>query len=225
MKDNFVVSQTIPYFSGMSEYIGKALVGCEESQAVTKELRRRGWEAFSCDILDCSGGKPEWHIKGDIRNQLTTYYDLVIFHPPCTRLTNTGVCWLHKRNLWADLDAAAAFFNLRHEFNSPLVATENPIPHKYAVAKIGRYTQIIHPHQHGHPESKATCLWLKGLPDIVKTNDVKAEMMALPDNQRQRLHYLPPSPDRAKLRSKTYPGIAAAMADQWTDYYLALQVP
>jgi len=225
MKDNFALSQTIPYFSGMSEYIGKALVGYEESQTVTKELRRRGWEAFSCDTEDCSGGRPDWHIKGDIRNQLTTYYDLVIFHPPCTRLTNSGVRWLAPRNLWADLDSAAAFFNLRHEFNSLLVAAENPIPHKYAVDKIGRYTQIIRPREYGERKLKATCLWLKGLPALKPTNIIDLPTDKEELKQWAEVHRCPPGPDRAKLRSKTYPGIAAAMADQWTDHYLALQVP
>ncbi len=141
----------------------KVLVACEESQTVCKAFRALGHEAFSCDLQDCSGGHPEWHYKTDVRELLTEKFDLVIFHPTCTRLTNSGVVWLHKRNLWNDLDLACEFFNLRHKFNSDKVATENPIPHKYAVEKIGKYSQLIQPYQFGHKERKATCLWLKGL--------------------------------------------------------------
>ena len=193
----------------------KVLVACEESQAVTIAFRERGHEAYSCDILDCSGGHPEWHIKADIRTLLKDYFDLVIFHPVCTRLTNSGVMWLEKRNLWDDLDRAIEFFNLRHQFNSPKVATENPIPHKYAISGIGKYNQIIQPYQFGHPERKATCLWLKRLPLLKETNNVYEQMKKLPKNQAQRIHYIPPGPERARLRSKTFPGIAKAMAEQW----------
>lgn len=195
----------------------KILVACEESQAVCIAFRERGHEAYSCDILDCSGGHPEWHIKADIRTLLKDYFDLVIFHPVCTRLTNSGVMWLEKRNLWDDLDSAIEFFNLRHQFNSPKVATENPIPHKYAISGIGKYNQIIQPYQFGHPERKATCLWLKGLPLLKETNNVYEQMKKLPKNQAQRIHYIPPGPERARLRSKTFPGIAAAMASQWSE--------
>lgn len=193
----------------------KILIACEESQAVCIAFRKRGHEAYSADLQDCSGGHPEWHIKGDVRLLLNEYFDLVIFHPTCTRLTNSGVVWLHKRNLWGDLEKACEFFNLRHKFNSPRVATENPIPHKYAIEKIGKYGQIIQPYQFGHMEKKATCLWLKGLSLLKETNNVKAEMDLLPKRESQRIHYLPPGPDRAKMRSKTFQGIADAMADQW----------
>lgn len=193
----------------------KILIACEESQTVCKAFRLKGHEAYSCDIEECSGGHPEWHYKTDVRTLLDQYFDLVIFHPPCTRLTNSGVVWLEKRNLWKDLDLACEFFNLRHRFNSPKVCTENPIPHKYAVDKIGKYNQIIQPFQFGHPERKSTCLWLKGLEPLKETDNVKLLMDSLPKNQAQRLHYLPPSPQRAKLRSKTFEGIANAMAEQW----------
>lgn len=193
----------------------RVLIACEESQAVCIAFRERGHEAYSCDILPCSGGHPEWHIQADIRTLLNDYFDLVIFHPVCTRITNSGVMWLEKRNLWSDLDEACEFFNLKEKFNSPKVATENPIPHKYAVEKIGKYNQIIQPYMFGHMERKATCLWLKNLPLLTETNNVYNEMVKLPKREQQRIHYLPPSKDRAKLRSKTFPGIARAMAVQW----------
>lgn len=214
----------------------KVLIACEESQTVCIAFRNKGHEAYSCDLLDCSGGYPEWHIKGDVRELLGERYDLVIFHPDCTFITNTGVSWLYrKEGRWNQLAQAIIFFNLRHKFNSPKVATENPIPHKYAVdglhitgqedyfnsalntnkTGIGKYDQLIQPYQFGHLERKATCLWLKGLPPLKETNNVYKQMKTLPKNKSQRLHYLPPSKDRAKLRSKTYIGIAEAMADQW----------
>jgi len=195
----------------------KILIACEESQTVCKAFRAKGHEAFSCDIQDCSGGHPEWHYKCDVRELVNEYFDLIIFHPTCTRITNSGVVWLEKRNLWDDLKLACEFFNLRHKFNSPKVATENPIPHKYAVEQIGKYDQLIQPYQFGHLERKATCLWLKGLAPLKETSNVYEEMKLLPKNVSQRIHYLPPGPERAKLRSKTYQGIAEAMADQWSN--------
>jgi hypothetical protein len=191
-----------------------ALVGCEESQEVCKALRKVGVIAFSCDLQDCSGNKPDWHIKGDVLNYLgkNKYnnfqgWDLGIFHPTCTRLCNSGVMWLEKRNLWLDLGKAVQFFNDLQEAPIDKICIENPIPHKYAVKGIGKYTQLIQPWMFGHGETKATCLWLKGLPKLKPTNIV--------EGREQRLHRLPPSKDRAKLRSKTYPGIAKAMAEQW----------
>lgn len=199
----------------------KVLIACEESQEVCKAFRALGYEAYSCDLQECSGGKPEWHIKEDIKRVLfREHWDLVIAHPTCTRLTNSGVSWLAKRNLWMDLYEATQFFNLFNFYGKlgHRIAIENPIPHKYAVSEIGKYTQIIQPYQFGHMERKATCLWLYGLPELLPTNNVYDEMKALPKNQQQRIHYLPPSADRAKLRSKTFPGIAKAMAEQWGSY-------
>jgi hypothetical protein len=117
------------------------------------------------------------------------------------------------------LDEGAAFFKAMLDAPVPRIAVENPIMHKYAKERIGhvRQSQTIQPYEFGHMESKATCLWLKGLPLLKPTSDLKAATFALPDNERQRLHYLPPTTDRWKLRSATYPGIAEAMADQWGD--------
>ena len=195
----------------------KILIACEESQEVCKAFRRRGHEAYSCDIEPCSGGHPEWHLQQDVTELLKEKWDMMIAHPPCTYLANSGVCWLIKDpQRWDLLKDGAEFFRKLLNADIPKIAIENPIQHKYARELIGkRYTQIIQPWMFGHTESKATCLWLKGLPVLYATNDVKKEMLLLPKNEQQRLHYLPPSKDRQKLRSKTYRGIAEAMAEQW----------
>lgn len=205
----------------------RVLIACEESQAVCIAFRERGFDAYSCDLQDCSGGHPEWHIKGDVLNVINDDWDMMIGHPTCTFLTNSGVCWLWDKSgnknsqRWSSLYDGATFFKKLLESDIQFIAIENPIPHKYAVELIGRkYDQCIQPYQFGHPESKATCFWLKGLPKLTETNNVKDEWKALPKNQAQKLHYLPPGPDRAKLRSKTFQGIAAAMAEQWGDHLL-----
>jgi len=198
--------------------MGKVLIACEESQAVTKEMRALGYEAYSCDIVPCSGGHPEWHIQGDVTPLLEQKWDLIIAHPPCTRLSNSGVCWLDKRNLWEEMRQACVFFNLFQTYaknNNCKVAIENPIPHKYAKEYIGNYSQIVQPYMFGHTERKATCFWLYGLPELKETDNVFEEMKKLPKNEQQRIHYLPPGKERAKLRSKTFSGIAKAMASQW----------
>jgi hypothetical protein len=198
----------------------KILVACEESQATTIELRKLGHEAYSCDIEPCSGWHPEWHFQQDVTEVLKQHWDMIIAHPPCTFLTNAGVGWLTGKNAkpgrWEELDQGAAFFKMFLDSPCEKVAIENPIMHKYAIERIGRkHDCLVQPYQFGHTERKATCFWLKGLPSLVGTNDVRDEMEKLPKREQQRLHYLPPSADRAKLRSKTYPGIARAMAEQW----------
>lgn len=228
----------------------KILVGCEESQAVTIELRKLGHEAYSCDLLTCSGGHPEWHIQGDVFKAIEFKYfttengdhhkidkwDAGIFHPTCTFLTNSGVRWLynhdksHNSQRWKDLGDAIYFFNriVKECIKSGIekFALENPIPHKYAVngvpgvRGIGKYSQLIQPYEYGHLEKKATCLWLYGLPELKPTNNVYEEMMLLPYPERAKIHYASPGPERAKIRSKTYSGIAGAMATQWTEYIL-----
>ena len=194
----------------------RVLVACEYSGRVRDAFIRRGHEAMSCDILPTDSPGP--HYQGDVQNILGDNWDLMVAHPPCTYMTNSGVTWLHKDpTRWAKLDDAAAFFKMLLDAPIEKIAVENPIMHKYAKERIGgvKQTQVVQPWMFGHTEQKATCLWLKNLPPLVPTNDVKAEMLQLPDNERQRLHYLPPSADRWKLRSTTYMGIAEAMADQW----------
>jgi hypothetical protein len=171
---------------------------------------------MSCDLLPTDVAGP--HHQGDVFDLDLSEFDLMVAHPPCTYLTNAGVTWLHRDpDRWAKLDDGAAFFKRLLEAPIPRICVENPIMHKYAKERIGgvKQSQVVQPFRFGHMEQKATCLWLKGLPLLQPTNNVKAEMMALPDNQRQRLHYLPPSADRWKLRSTTYQGIADAMAAQW----------
>lgn len=142
---------------------------------------------------------------------------MIIAHPECTYLTNAGVRWLDTDPArWKSLYEACQFFNFFLDHDCPRIAIENPIPHKYAVAWLRRmYTQAIQPWQFGHTETKRTCLWLKGLPPLVETHNVKALMDQLPKHESNKVHYASPGPDRWKLRSRTYPGIADAMAAQW----------
>lgn len=196
------------------------LVACEYSGTVRDAFAALGHNAWSCDLLpsDTAGQ----HYRGDVRVPLGMKWDLIIAHPPCTYLSNSGVTWLYNKDKtrnesrWDAMREAADFFKLFLYVDCGMVAIENPIQHKHARAIIGtEYTQIIQPYQFGHMESKATCLWLRGLPELKPTKNVYAEMMELPKNIRQRLHYLPPSADRQKIRSKTFSGIAQAMALQW----------
>lgn len=195
------------------------LIACERSQVICKAFRKQGHNAFSCDIAPCDGDRPEWHYHCDVRELLTVKFDLVIFHPECRYITNSGVRWFYpvEKNFarWHELKKACHFFNLRKKFNAEKVATENPIPHKYAVQKIGFYDQLIQPWQFGDPKFKATCFWLKNLPPLKHTN-----VLTPPTDPEERkrwaeVHRASPGPDRSRLRSVSYPGIAAAMADQW----------
>lgn len=191
--------------------MGKVLVACEESQTVCIAFRELGHEAYSCDLEPCSGGHPEWHLQGNVIHQLYNDWDLIIAHPPCTRLANSGVRWLHERDLWQEHYMACEFFN-RFQSLGKLgvkVCIENPIPHKHAVEYIGKYDQIIQPWQFGHTTTKATCLWLYGLPILLPT-------CIIPKDQRtHEIHTCPPGPNRKKIRSKTFPGIAKALAEQY----------
>tara|TARA_Y100000593_G_scaffold37934_1_gene73581 strand:- start:149 stop:748 length:600 start_codon:yes stop_codon:yes gene_type:complete len=197
----------------------KVLVACESSGTVRDAFIKKGHTAFSCDLLP-SDDNSIFHYECDVREVLYQDWDLIIAHPPCTYMCNSGVCHLHKdKERWARLDEAAEFFNLFLDHPCKKICIENPVPHKYAIERIkGRkYTQTVQPWMFGHPESKRTCFWLKGLPKLVETNNVKAIYDKLPKNKQQRLHYLSPGPERWKERSKTYQGIANAMADQWSN--------
>jgi hypothetical protein len=194
----------------------KVLIACEYSGTVRDAFIKAGHDAMSCDLLPTDTAGP--HYQGDVTDILNDGWDMLIAHPPCTYMTNSGVSWLHKDPArWVLLDDAAAFFNLLLDAPVNRIAVENPIMHKYAKERIGnrKQDQVVQPWMFGHMEQKGTCLWLKNLPLLTATNNVKAEMLLLPDNERQRLHYLSPGPDRWKLRSKTYQGIADAMAAQW----------
>lgn len=191
----------------------KILVACEESQAVTKELRRLGHEAYSCDIEPCSGGHPEWHLQQDVTPLLKQYWDMIIAFPPCTHLAVSGAAWFEQKRKDGRQQEGIDFFMLFANADCERIAIENPVGIMSSVYK--KPSQIVQPYEYGNMEQKKTCLWLKGLPLLQPTNNVYDQMMELPKNKRERLHYLPPSPERAKLRSKTFPGIAKAMAEQW----------
>ena len=196
----------------------KVLVACEYSGAVRDAFRALGHDAWSCDLLE-SDSDNRYHIQGDaLKVAYGQHWDLMIAHPPCTYLTNSGVCWLHKdAERWPKLFESAAFFKALLDAPIERIAVENPVMHKYGKQLIGgvKQSQSIQPYQFGHTEQKRTCLWLKNLPLLQGTVDVYDDMMKLPIQERQRLHYLPPSPDRWKIRSTTYAGIAKAMAEQW----------
>jgi len=191
----------------------KILVACEESQAVCKAFRNKGHEAYSCDIQDCSGEYPEWHIKGDaIKEAYSGKYDMMIAHPPCTHLAVSGARWFKegKKPISLQIEAAEFFMQL---INAPIdkIAVENPIC--VMSTKYRKPDQIINPFQFGHPEQKKTCLWLKNLNKLTETNNVYEYMMTLPLKERTRIHWL--GSNKSKERSKTYIGIAKAMAEQW----------
>lgn len=193
----------------------RVLCACEESQAVTSELRRGGHEAYSCDLLPTSGKHPEWHIQADALEIVKLDWDMVLAFPPCTHLAVSGASWFDEKRRDGRQQRGIGFFLAFTALDHvPKVAIENPVG---IMSNLYRKPdQIIQPWQFGHPEQKATCLWLKGLPKLTPTNDVSAQMAELPKSERERLHYLPPSAERGKLRSKTFPGIAKAMAEQWT---------
>jgi len=179
----------------------KVLVACEFSGTVRDAFARRGHDAWSCDLLPTE--KPGQHIVGDVTEILGDGWDLMIAHPPCTHLAVSGARWFRDKR---DEQAAALDF-VRALLAAPIerIALENPV--SIISSKIRKPDQIINPWQFGHGEVKATCLWLKGLPQLVPTNIV--------DGRTARIHREPPGPDRWKNRSRTYQGIADAMAEQW----------
>jgi site-specific DNA-cytosine methylase len=183
------------------------LLGCEESQAVCIEFRNKGHNAYSCDIENCSGGHPEWHIKDDLINHLNDRWDLIIAFPPCTNLCVSGARWF-KYKLCEQTASIAFFMRIWDAYlngNTKSICIENPIG--IMSTRFRKPDQIIQPWQFGHGETKATCLWLGNLPLLKSTNIV--------NGRENRIHKLPPSNNRAKIRSKTYAGIAKAMAEQW----------
>lgn len=183
----------------------KILVACEESQAVTIELRRLGHEAYSCDIEPCSGGHPEWHLQVDALELLKMKWDMILAFPPCTHLAVSGARYFEQKRKDGRQQAAIDFFMRFANADCPKIAIENPVGIMSSVWR--KPDQIIQPWQFGHGETKKTCLWLKGIPLLVPTNIV--------DGREQRIWKMPPSEDRAKNRAKTFPGIARAMAEQW----------
>lgn len=192
----------------MSEQGKRVLVACEESQVVTERFRKKGFEAYSCDLLPTSGNHPEWHIQADALEIAKMNWDMVLAFPPCTHLAVSGARWFaeKKRNGCQQMGIGffLAFTALDHV---PHVAIENPVGIMSTVYR--KPDQIIQPWMFGHPETKATCLWMKNLPPLQATKDVSDAHLS------HRIHNMPPSPERAKMRSKTYEGVADAMAEQW----------
>ncbi|EPZ8710932.1 DNA cytosine methyltransferase [Clostridium botulinum] len=193
----------------------KILVACEESQAVTIELRKLGHEAYSCDIEPCSGGHPEWHLQQDVTPLLKEKWDMIIAFPPCTYLSNAGARHLYPKGVlnkerYKKGLQAKEFFMQLYNADCPRIAVENPIPSK--IYNLPKYSQVIQPYQFGHPFKKRTQLWLKGLPKLIPTEIIEAsESTKIPGNWFNK-----GGKDRQKNRAKTFPGIAKAMAEQWT---------
>ena len=193
----------------------KVLIACEFSGRVRDAFLAMGHDAISCDLLDSESPGP--HIQGDVLGVLNDGWDLMIAFPPCTYLSDSGVRWLYTQpERWKGLITGAVFFRTLLLADIPRVAVENPIMHRYAIQIVGRrQDQLIQPYMFGNPETKATCLWLKNLASLEPTDIVKDVMESRPKNKGHRVHHTSPGPDRWKLRSRTDPGIADAMADQW----------
>lgn len=217
------------------------LIACEESQEVCKAFRERGHTAFSCDIQGCSGGHPEWHIMGDALPLLNGYrlfwtmdgaehddvlndpWDLIIAHPPCTYLSNAGARWLwagHELNeaRYAQGLAAKEFFMKFYNAECDRIAIENPVPS--SIYNLPEYTQFVQPYEYGHPYSKKTCLWLKNLPPLTPTEIIADHKPFVSSGSYSKTHnpkYKGTSRKggSARSRSKTFSGIAKAMAEQW----------
>lgn len=200
--------------------MARVLVACEFSGVVRRAFAARGHDAWSCDLLPAED-RANKHIVGDARDILSDGWDmLIVAHPPCTRLCNSGVRWLKVpppgktlAQLWKELDEGAALFGAF--LNAPIerICVENPVMHKYAKERIANYqepSQSVQPWQYGHGETKRTCFWLKNLTPLVPTNIVAG--------REARVHRMPPGPDRWKERSRFFPGIAEAMASQWDNF-------
>lgn len=215
----------------------KVLIACEESQRVCTAFREKGHEAYSCDIVECSGGHPEWHIKEDVLNILNPKeyfnrygivfntcdgephfiedkWDLIIAHPPCTYLSNAGARHLYPKGILNEdrlkkgLEAKS-FFMAFFDADCDKICIENPIPSK--IYELPKYSQSVQPYEHGHPYKKRTCFWLKNLPLLEPTNIVEVrESTKIAGNWFNK-----GGKDRQKNRAKTFPGIAKAMAEQW----------
>lgn len=221
--------------------MAKVLVACEFSGVVRREFEALGHDAWSCDLLPAEDGSNR-HIRDDVRNQIDAGWDLLmVAHPPCTRLCNSGVRWLSApppgrtlTEMWSELDEGASLFSTLWNANIPHIAIENPVMHKHAKARILNYeefSQSVQPWQFGHGESKRTCLWLRNLPALrpaFETWDACRAALSMPEGAKPnpRVHHTSPGPNRWKERSRFFSGIAKAMAEQWTAHLSAcLTVP
>lgn len=204
----------------------RVLIGCETSGVMRRAFAARGHDAWSCDLLPAEDGSNR-HIRGDLRDYLGEGWDLLaVMHPPCTRLCNSGVRWLHKpprdktlAQMWAELDAGAAFFSACWRAPIERVAIENPVMHKHARARLPAdlpRPQIVQPWWFGAPAFKATGLYLRALPALEPTRRLTPPK---PGTEAHKLwsaiHRAPPGPDRWRLRSRTFEGLASACAEQW----------
>lgn len=200
----------------------RVLVACEESQAVCKAFRTKGHEAYSCDLEAPSGGHPEWHLQVDALEMLKLEWDLIIAHPPCTYLTNAGAVRMRvngevvKERYERAMQAKDFFLKFLYA-KCPKIAVENPTPMK--LIGLPPYTQAIQPYEYGHPYSKRTCLWLKGLPKLVPTKIMEYHEPYVnggcKDAHGNYRRFQGRNERDSKTRAKTFPGIAAAMAEQW----------
>lgn len=183
----------------------RVLVACEFSGVVREAFRKRGHEVYSCDLLPAEDGEKDYHLIGDVRTLLrqTSGWDLMIAHPPCTHLAVSGARWFKDKQ--AEQKQALDFVRTLFDAPVPMIALENPI--SIISSRVRKPDQIIQPWMFGHGETKATCLWLKNLPKLEPTNIVSG--------REARVHKMPPGPDRWRERSRTFTGIAEAMATQW----------
>lgn len=195
--------------------MGKILVACEESQAVTKELRIRGHEAYSCDILDQSGGHPEWHLKQDVVPLLARDWDMIIAFPPCHDIAVSGARYFKEKQADGRQQRAVDFFMEFTNSKCDRVAIENPVGIMSTLWR--KPDQIIHPYMFGDPVRKKTCLWLKNLPllEIDNLVDPAADVSYGDGRKHQKWISHGPANGRRVRRSKTFPGVARAMAEQW----------
>lgn len=200
----------------------RILVACEESQAVTIEFRKLGHEAYSCDIEPCSGGHPEWHLQVDALELLKMYWDMIIAFPPCTYMTNAGAVRMRVKGevvaeRYEKAMQAKDFFMRFYNADCKKIAIENPTPMK--IVGLPPYTQAIQPYQFGHPYSKRTCLWLKNLPLLIPTKIMKYHEPYVnggcKDVHGNYRRFQGRKERDPRIRSKTFPGIAKAMAEQW----------
>ena len=201
----------------------KILIACEFSGIVREAFKAKGHDVWSCDLLPTE--IPGQHIQGDVLEILNDGWDMMIAHPPCTYLANSGVqhLWINRKKVngknterWQEMEKARSFFLILLNAKIKKIVIENPVPHGYA--KLPKYNQIIEPYQHGHETTKKTCLWIKGLSLLAPSNIVSKGERYIGKNGKSngaKWYQLPPSKDRWKYRSKTFPGIAQAMADQW----------
>lgn len=191
----------------------KILIACEYSGRVRDAFTAQGHDAISCDLLPTERVGP--HYQGNVFDIINDGFDLMVAHPPCTDLAVSGAAWFAKKRADGSQQKSIEFFMALANANIPKICIENPIGIMSTLWR--KPSQIIQPWMFGHPESKATCLWLKGIPLLIPTKNVKPEMELLPRNKQMRMHYLPPSPNRWKIRSETYQGIADAMAERWSN--------